>query len=405
MIYIVSLAVFSFVIFILVGLLLFVESRVASTGENTITINSDPDKALKISGTPSLLSALGNNGIFLPSACGGSGSCGMCKCVVSRGGGAILPTELAHLSRQDKQQGKRLSCQLKVKTDLDIMVPESIFGISKFEATVLSNYNISTYIKELILKPDTPLVFKAGSYIQIDVPEYQVCFKDFCIDSRFVSEWKKYNLLELTSSGVVPGFRAYSLANPPHEKDLLKMTVKIATPPPGTLGIPPGFGSSYVFGLEPGDRVVVSGPYGDFFVKENSREKCFVGGGAGIAPLRCHVLDQLEGGKNSGQKVSLWYGARTIKDICYHDTFTKLQSLYSNFSYQVSLSQPDPEDGQWNGKVGYIQSHLAKEYLSIHNDPTEIEFYLCGPPMMVDAIVETLDRFGVDESMIFYDKF
>lgn len=404
MIYIVSLAVFSFIIFTLVGLLLVVESRVASTGENTITINGDPDKAIKVSGSPSLLSALGGNGIFLPSACGGSGSCGMCKCVVTQGGGSTLPTELAHLSRSDKLLGKRLSCQLKVKKDLEIKVPESIFGISKFSAVVVSNDNISTYIKELVLRPDKPLIFQAGSYIQIDVPEYQVCFKDFCIDSRFVSEWKKYNLLELTSFGISSGFRAYSLANPPHEKDILKMTVKIATPPPGTLGIPPGFGSSYVFGLNPGDRVVVSGPYGDFFVKESSREKCFIGGGAGIAPLRCHVLDQLEGVKTK-QKVSLWYGARSMKDICYHETFTRLESLYSNFSYHVSLSKPDPEDGQWDGLVGYIQIHLAKEYLTIHDDPTEIEFYLCGPPMMVDSIVETLDSFGVDSKMIFYDKF
>lgn len=446
MVYIISLAVFSFVIFTLVGLLLFVESRVGSTGKNIITINEDPQRAIKISGTPSLLSALGNNGIFLPSACGGSGSCGMCKCIVSKGGGAILPTELAHLSRHDKQLGKRLSCQLKVKSDIEIKVPESIFGITKFSAVVVSNDNISTYIKELVIKPEIPFSFKAGSYIQIDVPEYQLCFKDFCIDSRFVSEWKKYNLLELTSSGANPGFRAYSLANPPHEKGILKMTVKIATPPPGMLGIPPGFGSSYVFGLKPGDKVVVSGPYGDFFVKDNLREKCFIGGGAGIAPLRCHVLDQLERGndlikreniisenQNIGQtgfeaekkasaqsqknskkqakkniirpKVSLWYGARTIKDICYHDTFTELESVYSNFSYHVSLSKPDPEDEKWDGMVGHIQTHLAKEYLSHHDDPTEIEFYLCGPPMMVDSIIETLDSFGVDENMIFYDKF
>ena len=285
MIYIVSLMVFSAVIFTLVGILLLVDAKVAITGERSIIINGDEEGKLEISGTPSLLSALGQNEIFLPSACGGSGSCGMCKCVVKAGGGAILPTELAHLSAKDKQLGKRLSCQLKVKTDLTIEVPESIFGIKKFGAEVLSNDNISTYIKELVLRPDDPVLFKAGSYIQIDVPEYECCFKDFAIDSRFVSEWKKYNLLELTSSGMCPGFRAYSLANPPHEKNVLKMTVKIATPPAGTFGIPPGFGSSYVFGLKPGDRVTVSGPYGDFFTKESDREKCFIGGGQALPPF------------------------------------------------------------------------------------------------------------------------
>ncbi|SLM27818.1 Na(+)-translocating NADH-quinone reductase subunit F [Desulfamplus magnetovallimortis] len=404
MIYIISLAVFSVVIFLLVGMLLLVEARVATTGEKSVIINGDSTKSLKISGTPSLLAALGNNNIFLPSACGGSGSCGMCKCVVTSGGGAILPTELAHLTPGDKQIGKRLSCQLKVKNDLEIKVPESIFGITKFGAVVVSNNNISTYIKELVLKPDEPVAFRAGCYIQIDVPEYECCFKDFCIDSRFVSEWKKYNLMELTSSGISPGFRAYSLANPPHEKDVLKMTVKIATPPPGTLGIPPGFGSSYVFGLTPGDRVTVSGPYGDFFVKESEREKCFVGGGAGIAPLRSHVLDQLEGAK-SNKRITFWYGARSIKDICYLDTFRRLEKSYPNFSYYVALSRPEPEDGEWDGFVGYVQNYLAENYLKEHDDPTEIEFYLCGPPMMVDGIVETLDSFGVDENMIFYDKF
>ena len=404
MIYLVSLIVFSMVILLLVGMLLFVDARVSSTGEKSITINEKTDTRLKVTGTPSLLSALGNNDIFLPSACGGSGSCGMCKCVVKEGGGAILPTELAHLSPKDKQMGRRLSCQLKVKNDMEIQVPESIFGITKVGAQVVSNKNISTYIKELVLRPDEPMTFKAGSYIQIDVPEYELCFKDFSIDSRYVSEWKKYNLLELTASGMSPGFRAYSLANPPHENDILKMTVKIATPPAGAMGIPPGFGSSYVFGLKPGDRVSVSGPYGDFFVKDTDCEKCFMGGGAGIAPLRSHVLDQLEGAKTT-RKVSLWYGARTRKDICYHDTFTQMEKTYDNFSYHVCLSQPDPEEGCWEGLCGYVQNNLAKEYLVQHDDPSEIEFYLCGPPEMVDSIVETLDSFGVDEDMIFYDKF
>ncbi|THB76364.1 MAG: NADH:ubiquinone reductase (Na(+)-transporting) subunit F [Desulfobacteraceae bacterium] len=403
MIYLISLLVFSSVIFTLVALLLFVESKVTGDGESTITINDSTKNQIKIQGSPSLLSALSTNSIFLPSACGGSGSCGMCKCIIDSGGGAVLPTELAHLNARDKQTGKRLACQLKVKEDMKIRIPESIFGIKKFAAEVISNDNIATYIKELIIKPEAPLSFKAGAYIQIDVPEYEVCFKDFNINSKFVSEWKKYNLLELTSTGVSPGFRAYSLANPPHEKEILKMTVKIATPPPGAMGIPPGFGSSYVFGLKPGDRVMVSGPYGDFFVKDSDREKLFIGGGAGIAPLRSHVLDQLEGAKTS-RKVSLWYGARSPKEMCYHKTFTSLESVYPQFSYHVSLSRPTAEDN-WTGMTGYIHTNLAQNYLEHHEDPAEIEYYLCGPPAMVDSIVETLDSFGVDSDMIFYDKF
>ncbi|MFH1156690.1 MAG: NADH:ubiquinone reductase (Na(+)-transporting) subunit F [Pseudomonadota bacterium] len=403
MIYIVSLAVFSAVIFTLVGMLLLVQARVTTKGSRTIEINNDPEHTLTVTGTPTLLSALGSNNIFLPSGCGGGGSCGMCKCVVTQGGGGILPTELAHLTRKDKAGNVRLSCQLKVKNDMAIQVPQSIFGIRKFTATVVSNNNISTYIKELVLRPENPMTFKAGAYVQIDVPEYEVCFKNFNIDSRYISEWKKYNLLELTASGEAPGFRAYSLANPPHQKDVLVMTVKIATPPAGVVGIPPGFGSSYVFGLKPGDRVTVSGPYGDFFVKESDREKCFVGGGAGIAPLRCHVLDLLEGAKTH-MKISLWYGARAQKEICYLDTFKRLETVYPNFSYHVSLSRPDPDE-PWDGSAGYIQNALAKLYLQGHDDPTEIEYYLCGPPAMVDAIVETLDSFGVDEDMIAYDRF
>ncbi len=403
MIYLISLTVFSVIVFTLVGLLLFVESRVQTAGSHKVTINDDPDNQLVVSGTPTLLTALGKNDIFLPSACGGSGSCGMCKCVVQSGGGPVLPTELAHLTPRDKKENKRLACQLKVKQDMEILVPKTVLGVKKLGAQVLSNKNIATYIKELVIRPDTPLAFKAGSYIQIDVPEYELCFKDFNIDSRFISEWKKYNLLELTAQGVSPGFRAYSLANPPHEKEVLKLTVKIATPPAGARGIPPGFGSSYVFGLKPGDRIMISGPYGDFFAKDSSKEKLFIGGGAGIAPLRSHVLDLLESGKTD-KKVSLWYGARSQKEMCYHNTFLSLEKDYPNFSYHVSLSRPDPSL-PWDGMTGYIHVNLARHYLEDHEDPSEIEYYLCGPPPMVDSITQTLDSFGVDEDMIFYDKF
>jgi len=395
--------VFTGVILILVTVLLFVESKVTSSGEFEITINGNKDETLKISGNPSLLSALSQKDIFLPSACGGSGSCGMCKCEVIEGGGSILPTELAHLSRKDKLANKRLSCQLKVKNNLQIKIPESIFGIKKVDATVVSNHNVATFIKELVLKPATPIDFKAGAYIQIDVPEYDLMFKDFHIESKYVSEWKKYNFLELAAKGIKSGFRAYSLANPPHDNKIMMMNVRIATPPPGTQGLPPGFGSSYIFGLEPGDKVTISGPYGDFMAKDTDNEMCFVGGGAGMAPLRSHILHQLDGA-HSNRKVSFWYGARSKKEMFYDDVFKDLEKRHDNFTYHVALSNPE-EDDHWDGLTGFIHTHLCDAYLCSHEDPTEIEFYLCGPPPMINAIITALYDLGVEDDMIFYDKF
>ncbi|WDP84868.1 MAG: NADH:ubiquinone reductase (Na(+)-transporting) subunit F [Desulfobacter sp.] len=401
MIYFISILVFTAVIGILVMVLLFVEAKVTTQGEHKVTINKDKD--ITVAGTPSLLSALSANEIFLPSACGGSGSCGMCKCTVTEGGGSILPTELAHLSRKDKLAGKRLSCQLKIKEDLNIDVPESIFGIKKVEAQVVSNENVATFIKELVLKPVEPIDFEAGAYIQIDVPEYDLNFQDFHIQSQYVSEWKKYNLLELTSKGIKPGFRAYSLANPPHDNEILMLNVRIATPPPGTAGIPPGFGSSYVFGLKPGDPVTISGPYGDFMARNTDREMCFIGGGAGMAPLRSHILHQLDG-IDSGRKISFWYGARSKREMFYDEDFKDLEARYKNFSYHVALSSPEKED-HWTGLQGFIHTHLCDEYLCSHEDPAEIEYYLCGPPPMIDAIISGLYEMGIEDDMIFYDKF
>jgi Na+-transporting NADH:ubiquinone oxidoreductase subunit F len=402
-IYLVSLLIFSGVIIILVFVLLFVEAKVTTQGSHTITINDSKDDALTVSGNPTLLSALAQNDIFLPSACGGSGSCAMCKCKVTDGGGAILPTELAHLSRKEKLENIRLSCQLKVKQDMAIQVPESIFGIKKVNAVVVSNDNVSTFIKELVLEPEEPIEFEAGAYIQIDVPEYELTFKDFQIDSKYVSEWKKYNLFELAAKGIKPGFRAYSMANPPHEKDIIKLNVRIATPPPGTESIPPGFGSSFIFGLKPGDKVQISGPYGDFMAKDTDKEMCFIGGGAGMAPLRSHILHQLEG-INSGRKMSFWYGARSVKEMFYHEEFTDLAERYDNFTYHIALSSPEKEDN-WSGLTGFIHTHLIDSYLKDHEDPTEIEYYLCGPPPMIDAVIESLYDLGVEDDMIFFDKF
>jgi Na+-transporting NADH:ubiquinone oxidoreductase subunit F len=402
-IYLVSLLIFSGVIIVLVFVLLFVEARVTTQGSHTITINGSKEDALTVSGNPTLLSALSGNEIFLPSACGGSGSCAMCKCKVTDGGGAVLPTELAHLSRKEKLEGIRLSCQLKVKQDMAIQVPESIFGIKKVNATVISNDNVSTFIKELVLGPEEPIEFEAGAYIQIDVPEYELTFKDFHIDSKYVSEWKKYNLFDLAAKGIKPGFRAYSMANPPHEKDIIKLNVRIATPPPGTESIPPGFGSSFIFGLKQGDKVKISGPYGEFMAKDTDKEMCFVGGGAGMAPLRSHILHQLEG-IDSGRKISFWYGARSVKEMFYHEEFLDLEKRFDNFTYHVALSSPEKGD-DWTGLTGFVHIHLIDSYLKEHEDPTEIEYYLCGPPPMIDAVIDSLYELGVEDDMIFYDKF
>ncbi len=403
MIYLISILVFSCIICILVTILLFVETKVTSKGTHTLTINNNSDKQKKIHGSPSLLFALSSHEIFLPSACGGSGSCGMCKCVVKDGGGSIMPTEIAHLSRQDKLAGKRLACQLKVKENMSIILPESIFGIKKLKASVISNKNVATFIKELVLKPESSIDFKAGAYMQIDVPEYNLLFKDFHIESKYISEWKKYNFLELAAKGIKPGFRAYSLANPPHEKDILMFNIRIATPPPGTESIPPGFGSSYIFNLKPGDKVEVSGPYGDFMACDTDNEKCFIAGGAGMAPIRSHILHLLDG-NHTKNKISFWYGARSKKEMFYDDIFKDLEKQYENFTYHIALSNPEKEDN-WTGLTGFVHTNLCSSYLFHHEDPTEVEYYLCGPPPMIDSVINSLYELGVEDNMIFYDKF
>ena len=407
MIYVISISVFSSVIFLLVVLLLLVEAKVVKKDDCTIVINNDEEKALKIMGGTTLLSALSANKIYLPSACGGGGSCGTCKCVVEEGGRALLPTEQAHLTRREKKGNVRLACQLKVKEDLKIRIPDEIFNVKKYYATVVSNDNVATFIKDLVLKldPGSALEFKAGAFIQIDIPEYELSFSEFrCrVAERFRPEWDAFNLWGLQSLTEEPIFRAYSLANPPIEKSILRFTVRIATPPPGVSEAPPGVGSSYIFNLKPGDRVTLSGPYGEFFVKDTDREMCFIGGGAGMAPLRSHVLHQLNTLKTK-RKISFWYGARSKMELFFEQEFRNLEKEYENFTFHVALSHPKPED-DWKGMTGFIHQCVHDDYLSKHEDPTEIEYYLCGPPMMIDAIEDMLDSLGVEPEMIAYDKF
>ncbi|MBW1847942.1 MAG: NADH:ubiquinone reductase (Na(+)-transporting) subunit F, partial [Deltaproteobacteria bacterium] len=342
MFYLVSITVFTSVVLILVCILLFIEAKVVTKGDCRISINHD-EKNVSISYGNTLLSGLAGNSIYLPSACGGSGSCAQCKCKVLEGGGDILPTELPHLSRPEKKQHIRLSCQLKVKNDMSIVIPPEIFSIKKYNASVVSNENIATFIKDLVLKldPGEELDFIAGAYIQIDIPEYEVAFTKFDIAERFAAAWDRFNLRQLRAKAEEPVFRAYSLANPPSDKNLLRFTIRIATPPPTSSDIPPGVGSSYVFSLEPGDTVTLSGPYGDFFVKDTDNEMCFIGGGAGMAPMRSHIFHQLNTVKTK-RKITFWYGARSKQEMLYDDDFRALDKKYKNFSYNVALSDPQP---------------------------------------------------------------
>ncbi len=405
MIYFISTAVFLGVILILVGALLLVESRVVIKGDRRIVINDDEDQTLSTPINKTLLAALLDNGVLIPCACGGKGTCGTCKCKVEEGGGDVLPTELSLVSRKERLDQIRLACQVKVKEDLRVRIPEEIFNIQKFDATVLSNDNVATFIKELVLRLDEgqAVDFKAGAYMQIDVPEYQAEFSNFAVAERYRKAWEHFNLLSLKAGTEVPVNRAYSLANPPSEKGILRFTIRIATPPPGQMDLPPGVGSSYVFNLKPGDRVVLSGPYGDFFVKDTTREMCFLGGGAGMAPMRCHIFHQLKD-RGTSRKMTFWYGARSRQEMFYDEEFQDLQERFANFSYHVALSEPQPED-HWDGPVGFIHQVAHDLYLRDHEDPTEIEYYLCGPPMMINAVMTMLDSLGVEREMIAFDDF
>jgi Na+-transporting NADH:ubiquinone oxidoreductase subunit F len=389
-----------------VCILLLVEATVVRKEDCSIMINDDPGKSITVSTGSTLLSALVNKKIYLPSACGGSGSCGQCRCQVLDGGGEILPTEIPHLSRREKKDQVRLACQLKIREDLTIRVPAEIFSIKLYHATVVSNENVATFIKEIIFKLDNneTLTFTAGAYIQIDIPEYHgLSYSQFNVADRFRACWEKFDLFSLKAESEEPVYRAYSLANPPSENKLLRLTVRIATPPEEVPEALPGIGSSYIFSLKPGDQVTLSGPYGDFFVKDTDREMCFVGGGAGMAPMRCHILHQLDTVKTK-RKTTYWYGARSKSEMFYEDEFRRLEKENDNFSFHIALSKPEPED-HWEGMVGNIHQCLHDNYLNTHEDPSEIEYYLCGPPLMIAAMKKMLDDLGVAKEMIMYDEF
>ncbi len=403
----ISVAIFSSLIFLLVGMLLFVQAQVVQKGDRRIIINDNDENPILTPAAQPLLSALSGNGIFIPSACGGGGSCGMCKCKIDEGARGFLPTELIHINRKELKANIHLACQFKVKEDLRIQLPPEILDVKKYNATVVSNANVATFIKELVLEtdPQDELKFKAGAYIQIDVPEYELSFTEFRtrIAEQFRPEWDRFDLWGVRATLEEPIFRAYSLANPPSEKNRLRFTIRIATPPPGAMEAPPGKGSSYIFNLKQGDKVTLSGPYGDFFVKDSQREMCFIGGGAGMAPLRSQIRDQLET-QNTTRKISFWYGARSVRELFFYDEFKELEAKHANFDYHVALSAPLPDEN-WKGPTCYIHHCLKETYLDMHEDPTEIEYYLCGPPMMIDSVAAMLDSLGVEPEMIAYDKF
>jgi Na+-transporting NADH:ubiquinone oxidoreductase subunit F len=378
---------FTLIVLALVGFILLAQSRLVPTGSAHILINDDPERTVTVPVGGKLLNALSENRIFIPSACGGGGTCGMCKVQVVEGGGDILSTERAKINRGEAREGFRLSCQVPVKGDLSIAVPPEIFSIRKWTCTVRSNHNIATYIKELVIEvPEGEEVdFRAGGYIQIEAPPHTVRYEDFDIGPEYRPEWDEFGLWRYVSTVGEPVTRAYSMANHPGEKGVIVLNVRIASPPPSKPDAPPGKMSSYIFSLKPGDTVVISGPYGEFYARETDAEMIFIGGGAGMAPLRSIVFDQLEGVKTR-RKMSFWYGARNLREAFYMEDFTRLAEEHENFTWHLALSMPLPED-DWKSHKGYIHLDLHESYLKDHPAPEDCEYYLCGPPMMIAATV------------------
>jgi len=402
-----SVAIFSGVILILVLMLNLAESKLLPQGDVNLNINGDDEKSIQVRPGSTLLSALATENIFLPSACGGGGTCALCKCQVNEGGGEILPTEKGHINRTEAKDNWRLACQVKIKEDMKVHVPDEIFNIQKWDCTVRSNKNVATFIKELVLelpKGDN-LNFIAGGYIQIDIPEYHdLNFKNFNVEKEYHEDWDKFKIWDVTANNDEDCFRAYSMANHPAEGNIIMLNVRIATPPPALWDqVPPGIASSYIFNLKKGDKVTISGPFGEFFAKETDREMVYLGGGAGMAPMRSHLFDLLET-KQTKRKITFFYGARSAKEMFYHDDFIKLEKEHPNFKYIVGLSEPMPEDN-WEGPTGFIHNVALDSYLNDHDDPSEIEYYMCGPPMMIDACDKMLYDLGVERDMIAYDSF
>jgi len=400
-----SVFMFTLIVLLLVVVILIARSKLVATGNVKITINDDEESALVVPVGDKLLNVLSDKKIYLPSACGGGGTCGECKVIVKKGGGDALQTETVKLNRKQIREHYRLSCQLAVKEDLSLEVPAELFDIKKWECTVRSNYNVATFIKELVLElPEGEDVnFRAGGYVQIEAPPHTVNYKDFIVEDEYKPDWDKYNLWKYVSKVDEDCVRAYSMASYPEEKGIIMLNVRIATPPPNAPDAPPGQMSSFIFNLKPGDKVIISGPYGEFFARDTENEMIFIGGGAGMAPMRSHIFDQL-GRLKSKRKISYWYGARSFREMFYVEDFNALEKEHDNFKWYIGLSEPLPEDN-WDGLTGFIHQILYDNYLKDHPAPEDCEYYLCGPPMMISAVTKMLDELGVEPDNVLFDDF
>ena len=399
-----GIVAFTLIVNMMIFVILFARTKLVSTGDVTVEINGDPEKTITVPAGGKLLQTLAEQDLFLSSACGGGGTCAQCKCQVFDGGGSILATEEAHFYNREKKDFWRLSCQVPVKSDMKITIPDEVFGAKKWETTVKSNENVATFIKELILElPEGEAVgFDAGGYVQMEIPAYEADYKNFEIESEYLEDWEKFKVLDNKSIVKEPVIRAYSMANYPEEKGIMKFNIRIASPPPGT-DFPPGEASSYLFNLKKGDKLTIFGPFGEFMAKDTQNEMVFIGGGAGMAPMRSHIFDQLLR-LNSSRKISFWYGARSLKEMFYDEEFRELEKKYENFSYHTALSDPLPEDS-WSGYTGFISHVLHDNYLVNHPTPEDCEYYMCGPPMMMDAAFKMLDSLGVEPENIMFDDF
>ena len=401
---IIGVVLFTGIVMALAVLILLARSRLVPSGNIQINVNNERD--LSVPAGSKLLNTLSSNELFLPSACGGGGTCGQCRVKVLEGGGTLLPTEATFISKLMAAEGERLACQVNVDQDLRIEVPEDVFGVNKWECTVRSNDSVATFIKELVLElPEGETMdFRAGGYIQIECPSYRLSFRDIDVPEQYRDEWERYKLFDLESVVDKPYMRAYSMANYPDENNIIMLNVRIATPPPNApAGTPPGVMSSYIFGMKPGDKVLVSGPYGEFFAKDTDAEMVFVGGGAGMAPMRSHIFDQLRR-LNSKRKMSFWYGARSRRETFYEEDFNMLARENDNFDWHLALSDPQQED-DWQGYTGFIHDVLYENYLKDHPAPEDCEYYMCGPPMMTAAVIQMLESLGVEKENILLDDF
>lgn len=406
----ISVVVFLVMTLLLVGLLLLAKAKLVPSGKVTVVVNEEKKFEVPMGGT--VLGTLQSQGIFLSSACGGSGSCGQCRCQIEEGGGTILPTEVGFFSRKQIKDHWRLGCQAKVKEDMVIKVPEEVFGVKEWECEVVSNHNVASFIKEFTVKlpAGEAMNFKSGSYAQINIPKFDIKYADMDIDDRFKDEWDKFKLWPLTCKNEEETIRAYSMANYPAEGNIISLNVRIATPPfdrnTGTwqAGVKPGIASSYIFALKPGDKVTMSGPYGDFHILDTKREMLYIGGGAGMAPLRSHLLHLFNTLKTTDRQVSYWYGARSKNEIFYEEDFRAIEKEFPNFKFNIALSDPRPEDN-WTGYVGFIHQVIYDNYLKFHESPEDIEYYMCGPGPMSNAVKVMLDNLGVPRTMLLFDDF